>query len=99
MFSEGSAQVSGLEEERPFHYEWWFPVIVALGAVVVILVIISLLCLAARNKKGMYCSFQLKKLANNQKGILVLIQESTKFNELAKINQYISTSVFKNHEI
>lgn len=33
------------------------------------------------------------------KGILVLIQESTKFNELAKINQYISTSVFKNHEI
>lgn len=46
-----SAQVSGLEEERPFHYEWWFPVIVALGAVVVILVIISLLCLAARNKK------------------------------------------------
>lgn len=33
------------------------------------------------------------------KGILVLIQESTKFNELAKINQYISTSVFKNHKI
>lgn len=33
------------------------------------------------------------------KGILVLIQESTKFNELAKINQYISTSDFKNHEI
>lgn len=33
------------------------------------------------------------------KEILVLIQESTKFNELAKINQYISTSVFKNHEI
>lgn len=33
------------------------------------------------------------------KRILVLIQESTKFNELAKINQYISTSVFKNHEI
>lgn len=34
------------------------------------------------------------------KGILtLLIQESTKFNELAKINQYISTSAFKNHEI
>lgn len=33
------------------------------------------------------------------KGILVLIQESTKFNELAKINQYISTSVFKNRKI
>ncbi|XP_061168000.1 protein sidekick-2-like [Saccostrea echinata] len=48
-----SAQVSGLEEERPFHYEWWFPVIVALGAVVVILVIISLLCLVARNKKDL----------------------------------------------
>lgn len=33
------------------------------------------------------------------KGILVLIQESTNFTELAKINQYISTSVFKNHKI
>ena len=44
--------MSGLEEEKPFHYEWWFPVIVALGAVVVIMVIISLLCLAARNRKG-----------------------------------------------
>ncbi|XP_078319648.1 protein sidekick-like isoform X2 [Crassostrea virginica] len=48
-----SAQVSGLEEEKPFHYEWWFPVIVALGAVVVIMVIISLLCLAARNRKDL----------------------------------------------
>lgn len=33
------------------------------------------------------------------KGILVLIQESTNFTELAKINQYINTSVFKNHKI
>ncbi|XP_048761303.2 protein sidekick-2-like isoform X2 [Ostrea edulis] len=48
-----SSQVSSLQDERPFHYEWWFPVIVALGAVVVILVIVSLLCLVARNSKDL----------------------------------------------
>ncbi|OWF40124.1 protein sidekick-like [Mizuhopecten yessoensis] len=46
--SNPSEVIAPLALTKPFHYEWWFAVIMALSGLIVILLIISCLCLVAR---------------------------------------------------
>ena len=46
--SDPTEWIEKISQARPFHYEWWFQVIVALVGLVVILLVISCLCLISR---------------------------------------------------